>query len=94
VMFGGETVKAEHPGLLTAGGAAFGDMLGAITRCQESGMMSGQDPLDIAGPLWSLIHGIASLSSGGDLKHMGIQENPEALVERALTRGLLLGELS
>jgi AcrR family transcriptional regulator len=94
VMFGGETVKAEHPGLLLAGGAAFGDMLDAITRCQQSGMMSGQDPLEIAGPLWSLIHGIASLSSGGDLKYMGIDQDPEALVERALTRGLLPGELS
>ena len=91
-MFGAETVKREHPGLLIAGGQAFGDLLDAITSYLESGMMQGQDPLEIAGPGWSLVHGVASLAIGGDLNQVGIHEDPEALAVRALTELLEIAE--
>ncbi len=84
-MFGAETVKRDHPGLLIAGGRAFGELVDAITSCLESGVMEGQDPIKIAGPLWSLVHGVASLAIGGDLCQVGIAEDPEAIVVRAMT---------
>jgi AcrR family transcriptional regulator len=84
VMFGAETIKAEHPGLLRAGTQAFDDLLDAISGCHELGMMRGGDPLEIAGPMWSLVHGIASLAIGGDLHQVGIHEDPEAMVSRAV----------
>jgi AcrR family transcriptional regulator len=92
VMFGAETIKSEHPGLLIAGAQAFDDLLEAITRCLESGMTHGQDPREIAGPMWSLVHGVASLAIGGHLHHVGIHEDSEALAARALTELLEIAE--
>jgi AcrR family transcriptional regulator len=88
VMFGAETIKAEHPDLLLAGARAFDDLLDAITGCQEVGMMRDLDPREIAGPMWSLVHGIASLAISGDLNHVGIAEDPEALTTRAVADAL------
>ncbi len=88
VMFGSELDKSDKPDLLTAAARAFGDLLDVIVRCQDAGGLPAGDPRGIAGPTWSLLHGIASLAIGGDLLHVGIRENPQALAERAL-RGLL-----
>ena len=84
VMFGAETDKTDHPELLTAGARAFDDLLDAITRCQQANLLPAGDPREIAGPTWSLLHGIASLTIGGDLSHVGIREDPQALAERSL----------
>ncbi|OMC44017.1 TetR/AcrR family transcriptional regulator [Mycobacterium sp. IS-1264] len=78
VMFGAEISKADHPSLAVAAERAFGDLLEAITQCQEA---AGQDPRSIAGPLWSLVHGVASLAIGGELRAVGIQADPEAMIE-------------
>ena len=63
VMFGAEINVADHPTLAVAAEQAFGDLLDAIT-----GIIKDQDPLEIAGPLWSLVHGVASLAIGGELR--------------------------
>lgn len=81
VMFGGESLKEEHPSLAEAALQAFGELLDAITACQEAGIVTVRDPLDIAAPLWSLVHGIASLAIGGDLRAVGIERAPEDLVD-------------
>jgi hypothetical protein len=47
---------------------------------------------ELLGPMWSLVHGIAALASAGDLKQVGIEENPEDLVARAVARGLQVGQ--
>ncbi|KQY04892.1 TetR family transcriptional regulator [Mycobacterium sp. Root135] len=94
VMFGGDTNKSEHPGLLEAGGRTFGCLLEVITECLSSGLIQGDDPLRIAGPMWSTIHGTATLAIGGDLGQVGIDEQPEDLVQRSanvLLAGLALG---
>jgi AcrR family transcriptional regulator len=80
VMFGAEDVKANNPALAVAAEQAFGDLLDAITRCQEAGIVGGQDPREIPGPLWSLVHGVASLAIGGELRAVGIQQDPEAMI--------------
>lgn len=97
VMFGGDTSKSEHPGLLEAGDRTFGCLLGVIAECLASGVMQGGDPLAIAGPMWSTIHGIASLAIGGDLGQVGIDERPEDLAERSanvMLEGLAGGGVS
>jgi AcrR family transcriptional regulator len=91
-MFGAQTVKRDHPGLLFAAGHAFGELVDAITSCLESGVMEGQDPVEISGPMWSLVHGVASLAIGGELRHVGIHEDPEALVVRAITEFLTVAK--
>ena len=80
VMFGAEITKADHPALAVAAERAFGDLLEAIARCQEAGIIRGKDPREIAGPLWSLVHGVASLAIGGDLRAVGIDQDPQDMV--------------
>ena len=89
VMFGAERIKADHPGLAVAAEQAFGDLLDAITRCQEAGIVEGEDPREVAAPLWSLVHGVASLAIGGELRAVGIQQDPEAMIDGVV--GRLLG---
>ena len=90
-MFGAETKdKADHPGLLTAGAQAFNTLLGVINEGIEAGLLHGDDPLKLAGTMWSMVHGIAALAIGGDLHHVGIDEDPEHLAEQA-TNDLLDG---
>jgi AcrR family transcriptional regulator len=91
VMFGAELDKANNPELLTAAERAFDDLLDTIVRCQQENLLPAGDPREIAGPTWSLIHGIATLAIGSDLAHVGISEDPTELAERAL-RELLFRE--
>jgi AcrR family transcriptional regulator len=84
-MFGAEIDKRDHPELLTAGARAFDDLLVAITKCQKANILPAGDPLEIAGPTWSLLHGISTLSIGHDLGQVGISDDPQALAERSLT---------
>ena len=89
IMFGSDLNKAENPEVLTAGLRAFDDLLDAIVRCQQTKLLPSGDPRKIAGPIWSLLHGVSMLTIGSDLSHVGIDEDPEELIERSL-RALLL----
>jgi hypothetical protein len=88
VMFGAESIKADPPSLALAAEQAFGDLLDAITRCQEAGIVDPGDPRLLAAPLWSLVHGVASLAIGGDLRAVGIEQDPEAMVAGVVARVL------
>jgi AcrR family transcriptional regulator len=90
VMFGAESERAAHPSLEVAAEQAFGDLLDAVRRCQEAGIIDGQDPREIAAPLWSLVHGVASLAIGGELRAVGVQQDPEAIIAGVVAR--LLGD--
>lgn len=80
VMFGAESLKAEQPGLAVAGEQAFGDLLDAIVKCQEARIVEDRDPREVAAPLWSLVHGVASLAIGGQLSAVGIVQAPDELI--------------
>ncbi|OJZ69924.1 TetR family transcriptional regulator [Mycobacterium paraffinicum] len=80
VMFGAELSKADHPELAVAGEQAFGDLLDAIAACQDAGVVKGRDPRELAAPLWSLVHGVASLAIGGEFGAVGIERDPEAII--------------
>jgi len=84
VMFGSELDKSDNPELLAAGARTFGDLLDAIVRCQRAKLLTAGNPRDVAGPIWALLHGVATLAIGGDLKHVDIKESPLTLIERAL----------
>jgi AcrR family transcriptional regulator len=89
VMFGAELIKADHPIHAVAAQQAFDDLLDAITKCQQAGLVEGHDPREVAGPLWSLVHGVASLVIGGELRAVEIHQDPELMV--ALSVAQLLG---
>ncbi|CQD14793.1 TetR family transcriptional regulator [Mycobacterium lentiflavum] len=85
VMFGADTDKTKHPSLAVAAGQAFGVLLDAIAGCQAAGLLRGRAPREIAGPLWSLVHGIASLAIEGELRNVEIDQDPEEMVSDALS---------
>ncbi|WAJ42800.1 TetR/AcrR family transcriptional regulator [Mycobacterium sp. Aquia_216] len=85
VMFGADTDKTQHPSLAVAAGQAFGQLLDAIAGCQAAGLLRGEQPSELAGPLWSLVHGIASLAIDGELRNVGIDQDPEDMVSDALS---------
>ncbi len=85
VMFGADTDKTRHPSLAVAAGQAFAVLLDAIAACQAAGLLRGQEPREAAGPLWSLVHGIASLAIEGELRNVGIDRDPESMVSDALS---------
>jgi AcrR family transcriptional regulator len=85
VMFGADTDKTQHPSLADAAAQAFGVLLDAIAGCQATGLLRGQQPREVAGPLWSLVHGIASLAVDGELRNVGIDQDPEGMVSDALS---------
>lgn len=85
VMFGADTDKSQHPSLAVAAGQAFGVLLDAIAACQAAGLLRGREPREAAGPLWSLVHGIASLAIEGELRNVGIDQDPESMVSDALS---------
>ncbi|BBZ20825.1 TetR/AcrR family transcriptional regulator [Mycolicibacterium gadium] len=84
VMFGAELDKTGSPEVITAGIRAFDDLLDTIRRCQQAGLLPAGDPRATAGPIWSLLHGISMLTIGSELTHVGIDEETEALTDRAL----------
>ncbi|GBG39106.1 TetR/AcrR family transcriptional regulator [Mycobacterium montefiorense] len=85
VMFGADTHKTQYPSLAVAAGQAFGVLLDGIAACQAAGSLRGQEPREAAGPLWSLVHGIASLAIDGELRNVGIDQSPEIMVSDALS---------
>jgi AcrR family transcriptional regulator len=85
VMFGADTDKTQHPSLSIAAEQAFGDLLEVVALCQAAGILGGQEPRQAAGPLWSLVHGIASLVIDGELRNVGIDQDPEDMVADALS---------
>lgn len=86
VMFGSELDKSESPEALIAGERAFDDLLDTIVRCQQAGLLATGDPRALAGPIWSLLHGVSMLTIGSDLVHVGIDDDPETLIERSLRK--------
>ena len=88
IMFGAQTGRSDHRGLVIAAGRAFNEVLEATTTYVASEAMRSRDPRRLAGALWSLVHGIASLSIGGDLDHADIHDDPPALAARAVAQHL------
>jgi AcrR family transcriptional regulator len=85
VMFASELDNTESPEVVAAGERAFNDLLDTIVRCQSAGLLPAGNPRDIAGPVWSLLHGVSTLTIGDHLTNVGIREEPERLVERSLS---------
>jgi len=94
IMFGAQTVGSDHRGLVIAAAQAFNDLFEATTTYVTSETRRGRDPRRHAGAPWSLVHGIASLSIGGDLDHAGIHDDPPALAARAVAQHLEVSSTS
>jgi AcrR family transcriptional regulator len=81
VMYGADLKKGDYPGLAVAAELAFGNLLSAVV-----GFAS--DPLEVAGPVWSVVHGLSSLAIGGDFVAVGILQDPVAMMESVVLQVL------
>jgi AcrR family transcriptional regulator len=84
VMFGAGLDGAALAGLRESGARSFDGLLGAITVSPAAQVIGSQDAHRLAGPLWALVHGVATLSIDGDLGHVGVDETPEDLAVRSI----------
>jgi hypothetical protein len=84
VIFGAEVERASYPGLVRAAEAAFGVLLEAIEAARSAGALQTKDARTLAGSLWSVVQGAASLDIGGDLHHARIKATSEDLVVEAI----------
>jgi AcrR family transcriptional regulator len=64
VMFRMEPDPEKHPAARAAADAAFGQLVGVVAACQESGVLPGRNARVVALIAWSLVHGIAHLAIG------------------------------
>jgi hypothetical protein len=64
--------------------AAFGVLLEAIDAARNAGALRTRDGRALAGSLWAVVHGAASLDIGGDL-HAHTDVTSEDLVVETLT---------
>lgn len=72
LMFGHEVgaVEPDEQGRSVAE-AAYRPLVEAVVRCQEAGILSGDDPERIALHLWAVAHGMVSLEINGKLPPLG-----------------------
>jgi AcrR family transcriptional regulator len=67
LMFGRAPLR-QDPELCEASDAAFGELLAAIEQLQQQGLIRRDDPHAQAVYVWSLMHGLASLTIDGKLR--------------------------
>ena len=84
VMFGIEIDRSAYPDLVRAAERAFGVLLDAIETARAYGTLTADQPRALAGSLWSVVHGAASLDIGGDLRNAGIHASSETLAATAI----------
>jgi AcrR family transcriptional regulator len=89
VMFGAEVKRPEHVELVRASEAALEVLLAAIEDARVGGELVIDDPTRLAGSLWSVVHGTATLAIGGELQQSGVVTPAEDLA--ALTITILVG---
>jgi AcrR family transcriptional regulator len=94
VMFDDAYGAEDFTDVRPAGRHTFLVLLNAIESGQRAGVVKAQDPRAVAGPLWSVIHGIALLQIGQKLRAVGIKEGAEALAARTVTALLRSPEIA
>lgn len=68
------------------GDSCFGAVLEAITALQQQRGLQSGDQLDLAMPLWAVVHGVAMLLIDGAFARKAPDVDPEALIDRTTRR--------
>ncbi|GAA2795255.1 TetR/AcrR family transcriptional regulator [Crossiella cryophila] len=85
VMFGDAYGVEEFEDVRPAGRNMFMKLHEAIEVGQAAGVIRAQDPRAVAGPIWSVLHGIATLQIGRKFRALGLKEAADALALRTIT---------
>ena len=83
LMFRSDLCDTGDPEYATEGGAAFGQLVGLVVDAQAAGFHPDLVPAELAGVLWSTMHGLASLHLHGALAPTTGQSDLDALVRIA-----------
>lgn len=83
LMFRPDLCDMDDPGLLTAGGIAFGQLVALVADAQSSGLRPEVPATEMAGVVWATVHGIASLHLHGILVPTTGQPDVDLLVDLA-----------
>jgi AcrR family transcriptional regulator len=67
LMFRPDRCDGSDPELLDASLAAFGQLLLAVSAAQDAGWQADRQTAELAGVIWSMVHGLASLTIQGSL---------------------------
>jgi AcrR family transcriptional regulator len=86
LMFGRRPEARSTVAATLAGDSCFGALLEALIALQPARGMGGTDVLDLALPLWSLVHGVASLLIDGAFKRKAPGVDVERLIDRTTRR--------
>ena len=85
VMFGGFVdARAVDPGLREEGGAAFQVLVDALVAQQQTGLVRGDEPSQLARFIWAIVHGVAMLAIDGQLQRQ--DADAEDLIRYAADR--------
>ena len=84
VMFGGAVdPQAQEPEMASEGEGAFQALVAALASLQKDGLVRGDDTVQMATYVWSLVHGMAMLAIDGKLHGPGAVD---ALMQYAFDR--------
>jgi AcrR family transcriptional regulator len=81
LIFRRDLVDTDDPEYLTAGGIAFGQLVGLVAAAQGRGLPDDLPAAELAGLLWASVHGLASLHLHGVLVPTTGQSDPTVLLE-------------
>ena len=81
LIFRRDLVDTDDPEYLTAGGIAFGQLVGLVAAAQGRGLPVDVPATELAGVLWASVHGLASLHLHGVLVPTTGQADPAVLLD-------------
>jgi len=79
VMFRVDALDLEASGLVEATEAAYLQLLSAVSRCAQEGLLGERDPIVVGVAAWSMVHGFSSLWIGGWLPERTGETDPARL---------------
>jgi AcrR family transcriptional regulator len=83
LMFRRDLCDVADPEYLTAGGMAFGQLVGLVADAQASGFHPDVPATELAGVVWAMVHGLASLHLHDALVPTTGQPDLDVLVDLA-----------
>jgi AcrR family transcriptional regulator len=73
LMFRHDLCDYDDPDLTKAGGESFQQLVDLVTAAQGAGWHPGDDPVALAGVVWSAVHGLAVLWNQGSFGHTDLR---------------------
>jgi AcrR family transcriptional regulator len=92
VMFTAVVAEPDAcPALVAAYEEMFGLLLDAIAACQRARLVREGDPRELALAAWSVVHGLADLSVGGQLPRFGLAPADTRALAEQVTSSVFKG---